>query len=130
MGRLPGGLAPLADRKATPPPYADSRKATSPRVRYVISFSDGNLPVPGKVPERFAAGAVSALGGTTQQDGTGWFALSASRAATAPARELTLIRRIPAGTAPAASAQLAAGVRKIVAPAARAPTIFCWIPPI
>ena len=42
----------------------------------------------------------------------------------------TLIRRSPAGTAPTVSAQLAAGVRKTVAPAARAPAIFCWMPPI
>src|ERR1700735_473993 len=48
----------------------------------------------------------------------------------APARELTLIRRSPAGTDPVVSGQFATGVRKTVAPAARAPAIFCWIPPI
>ena len=42
----------------------------------------------------------------------------------------TFTRRIPAGTAPAVSGQLAAGVRKSVAPACRAPAIFCWMPPI
>ena len=55
MGRLPGGLAPPADWKATPPPYADSRKATvtnadslTATYRYQAWF-----------PKRFAAGAGS-----------------------------------------------------------------------
>ena len=43
---------------------------------------------------------------------------------------LTLTTRSPAGTAPTVSEQLPAGARKTVAPASRAPTIFCWIPPI
>src|ERR1022692_1128893 len=68
--------------------------------------------------------------GLRQQDGTALPAFSAWRALTAPRSVLTLTRRIPAGTAPAVSGQLAAGVRKIVAPAARAPAIFCCIPPI
>ena len=42
----------------------------------------------------------------------------------------TLARRSPAGTAPLVSVQFAAGVRNQVAPAARAPAIFCWMPPI
>ena len=42
----------------------------------------------------------------------------------------TFTSRSPAGTAPVVSAQFPAGVRKIVAPAERAPTIFCWMPPI
>src|SRR5215469_1776207 len=78
MGRLPGGLAPPADRKATPSPLRRlspalagsvmSSRKPGPRAvcgRDVLgtaaarecALSDGNLPVPGKVPERFAAGA-------------------------------------------------------------------------
>src|SRR5258708_25254902 len=68
--------------------------------------------------------------GLTQHEGTGLPAFSASRSSTAPARELTLIRRIPAGTAPAVSGRFAAGGRKIVAPAAPAPSHFCLIPPV
>src|SRR5690242_11138364 len=65
-----------------------------------------------------------------QQDGTLPPAARAFRARTAPARVETLTSRSPCGTAPAVFGQLAAGVRKTVAPAARAPAIFCWIPPI
>src|SRR5262249_16289174 len=56
--------------------------------------------------------------------------LRLSRAVTASFRVRTLTRRRPAGTAPLVSAQLAAGVRKTVAPALRAPIIFCWMPPM
>ena len=49
---------------------------------------------------------------------------------TAWLRVLTLTRRMPLGTAPLVSAQLLAGVRKMVAPALRAPIIFCWMPPM
>src|SRR5690348_17270118 len=65
-----------------------------------------------------------------QQDGTLPPAARAFRARTAPARVETLTSRSPCGTAPAVFGQLPAGVRKTVAPAARAPAIFCWIPPI
>ena len=65
-----------------------------------------------------------------QQVGAERPALSASRDRTAPASVLTRTSRIPAGTAPLASAQLPAGARKTVAPLARAPAIFCWMPPM
>src|ERR1700750_1499607 len=67
--------------------------------------------------------------GTAQQEGAEAPDLRFCRAVTASCRVLTLTRRSPAGTAPLASAQLAAGVRKTVAPALRAPIIFCWMPP-
>src|SRR6202011_3365639 len=65
-----------------------------------------------------------------QHDGTGWPALMSCRYVTAWVSVLTLTTRRPAGIAPLTSEQLEAGARKIVAPASRAPTIFCWMPPI
>src|SRR5215475_3675005 len=76
-----------------------------------------------------ASEAASSAAGA-QQDGTLPPAARVLRSRTAPARVETLMRRIPCGTAPAVSGQLPAGVRKMVAPAARAPAIFCWMPPI
>src|SRR3984957_4336710 len=53
-----------------------------------------------------------------------------SRYVTAWLSVLTLTTCRPAGIAPLTLEQLDAGARKIVAPASRAPTIFCWMPPI
>src|SRR5579875_1936453 len=74
-----------------------------------------------------AAGRPSGPG---QQDGTDRPALRLSSAETAPDSVLTLTTFSPLGMAPSTSEQLPAGARKTVAPASRAPIIFCWMPPM
>src|SRR5579875_2228491 len=74
--------------------------------------------------------AAGSPAGPGQQDGTDRPALRLSSAETAPDSVLTLTTFSPWGMAPSTSEQLPAGARKTVAPASRAPIIFCWIPPM
>src|SRR5260370_2503487 len=81
----------------------------------------------GRAPSTHEHGVVPGGG---QDEGTGWPVLMSCRYVTAWLSVVTLTTCRPAGIAPLTSGQLDAGARKIVAPASRAPTIFCWMPPI
>src|SRR5262249_54381805 len=59
-----------------------------------------------------------------------WSLAQVSIADLAVSKVSTLTRRMSPLRAPLASSQLSAGTRNSCAPSSRAPTIFCWMPPI
>ncbi len=116
------GQVALSNQRGSAAAHAQ-RPATFSRRTHLAARAQtaaGRTQPPGTFSRRGHSSA-----GHIQQPGTLRPALIAVRSSMAWRSVATLARRSPAGTAPVVSEQLAAGVRKIVAPAARAPAIFC-----